>query len=304
MNESVNVRSIQTLSDLRLALGRMAETIMQNLTRVEGEIKRTQDWLRERELYWQRQVERARVVVQQARAALEQCRNTVYYDREGRAYRPDCSAYVRALAEAERHLQQVEAEWRKVQTWRARVEQAIANYRTHANRMQDLANLHTSQGRSFLEQKIAQLSEYTAIASGSISAAVSTAATGSRWVDSGIRGINPMHLPDPEDISGPDDFRKVSEEDMRSGLERLQEMRPVIESGVGASSDYWADYDRAHGLDYEHGYQRVYEAFFGNDAIRVNWDGTNYDIINGRHRLWLARRMGMDWLPVRVIERR
>jgi hypothetical protein len=81
-------------------------------------------------------------------------------------------------------------------------------------------------------------------------------------------------------------------------------MRPTIESGPGANGDYWAEYDRARGLDYEHGYQRVYDAFYGTDAIRVNWDGTNYDIINGRHRVWLARRMEIDWLPVRVIERR
>lgn len=303
MSESANVRSIQTLSDLRNALGRFADTIPQNLTRAETEIKRTQDWLRERELYWQRQVERARVIVQQARAALEQCRSQVYYDRNGRAYVPDCSAYVRALMEAERHLQQVEAELRKTQMWRSRIEQATASYRTHANRMQDLANARTSQGRSFLDQKIAQLGEYAAIMPAGVSVAASTTSTANRWVDSGIRDMNPSELPDPTEIET-EGFSKVPEDMVRLGLQRLQEMRPLIENGIGANSDYWAEYDRTHGLDYEHGYQRVYEAFYGGDAIRVNWDGTNYDIINGRHRVWLARRMGIDWLPVRVIERR
>lgn len=301
MSESANVRSIQTLCDLRSVLGRFAETTVQNLTRAETEIQRTQDWLRERELYWQRQVERARVIVQQAHAALERCRSQVYYDRNGRAYVPDCSAYARALAEAERHLQQVEAELRKTQMWRSRIEQAAASYRAHAQRMRDLANARTSQGRTFLDQKIAQLGEYAAIAPAALSAAASTVAA-NRWMDSGIRGINPAQLPDPTEIET-EGFSKVSEEMMRLGLQRLQEMRPLIESGVGASSDYWAEYDRTHGLDYEHGYQRVYESFYGSDAIRVNWDGTNYDIINGRHRVWLARRMGIDWLPVRVIER-
>lgn len=303
MSESANVRSIQTLGDLRNALGRFAETIVQNLTRAETEIKRTQDWLRERELYWQRQVERARVVVQQARAALERCRSQVYYDRNGRAYVPDCSAYVHALAEAERHLQQVEAELSKTRMWRSRIEQAAASYRTHAQRMHEVANTRTAQGRSFLDQKITQLGEYAAIAPAGVSVATSTASSASCWVDSGIRALNPADLPDPSEIET-EGFSKVSEEMMRIGLQRLQEMRPVIESGVGASSDYWAEYDRAHGLDYEHGYQRVYESFYGGDAIRVNWDGTNYDIINGRHRVWLARRMGIDWLPVRVVERR
>lgn len=303
MSESANVRSIQTLSDLRNSLGRFADTIPQSLTRTEAEIKRAQDWLRERELYWQRQVERARVIVQQARAALEQCRSQVYYDRNGRAYVPDCSAYVRALMEAERHLQQVEAELRKTQMWRSRIEQATASYRTHANRMQDLANARTSQGKSFLDQKITQLGEYAAIAPAGVSGAASTTFAANRWVDSGIRDMNPSELPDPTEIET-EGFSKVPEDMVRLGLQRLQEMRPLIENGIGANSDYWAEYDRAHGLDYEHGYQRVYEAFYGGDAIRVNWDGTTYDVINGRHRVWLARRMGIDWLPVRVIERR
>ncbi len=91
---------------------------------------------------------------------------------------------------------------------------------------------------------------------------------------------------------------------MKAGLERLEEMKPVIANGEGANSDYWAKHDRQQGLDYEHGYQRVYEAFYGNDAVRLNKDGDRYDIVNGRHRVWLAKRMDIGALPARVTERR
>lgn len=129
-------------------------------------------------------------------------------------------------------------------------------------------------------------------------------AKGGKWINTGIRDVPVSDLPDPEDISGPSDFQKVSQSKMRVGLERLQQMKSIIDSGEGASSDYWAEFDRKRGLDYAHGYQRIYDAFYGDDAIRVNKDGDEYDVINGRHRIWLAKRMGIRKLPTRVIERR
>lgn len=124
------------------------------------------------------------------------------------------------------------------------------------------------------------------------------------WVDEGIRFVSVADLPEPSGVSGGADFRKISEPEMRAGIEKLQEMRPVIESGLGANSDYWADYDRRRGLEYVGGYQRVYEAFYGDDCIKVNDDGGSYDIDNGRHRIWLAKRMGVGQLPMRIIKRK
>lgn len=126
----------------------------------------------------------------------------------------------------------------------------------------------------------------------------------SQWIDTGIRDVTVADLPTPEGVDGPGSFEKVSEAEMRTGLNRLQEMQTQIESGVGASSDYWGQVDQQKGLDYADGYRRVYDAFYGHDAIRLTRDGANYDIINGRHRIWLAKQMGVEALPARVIERR
>jgi hypothetical protein len=134
---------------------------------------------------------------------------------------------------------------------------------------------------------------------------VQTASAGrpGAWIDEGVRFVNVADLPEPEGISGATDFKKITEPEMRAGIEKLQEMRPAIESGLGASSDYWADYDRRRGLDFADGYQRVYEAFYGDDCIKVNNDGGAYDIDNGRHRIWLAKRMGVEQLPMRIVKR-
>lgn len=124
---------------------------------------------------------------------------------------------------------------------------------------------------------------------------------GDRWIDLGIQDVSVAGLPQPEDIHGAEDFKKVSMEDMREGLNRLERMRPLIDSG--ADADYWREFDSQQNLNYEHGYQRVYESFYGNDAIRLNKDGDQWDIVNGRHRIFLAREMGLSTLPARVIER-
>jgi len=121
-----------------------------------------------------------------------------------------------------------------------------------------------------------------------------------KWVDAGIQRIPVHDLPPPEGISGTADFEKISMEEMQAGISRLKEMQPAIESGTGANSDYWAEYDRRYKFAYSNGYQRIYDAFCGMDAIKLTFDGDKYDIINGRHRIWLAQRMGIDYLPMRV----
>lgn len=124
-----------------------------------------------------------------------------------------------------------------------------------------------------------------------------------QWVNRGIQDVAVADLPDPEGISDESDFSKVSMQEMEIGLQRLQEIKPLVDNGVGANSDYWANYDQAHKLDYVHGYQRVYEAFYGAQPIKVYKDGSTYDINGGRHRIWLAKRMGISILPMRVFER-
>ncbi|MCC6606683.1 MAG: hypothetical protein IT327_25975 [Anaerolineae bacterium] len=124
-----------------------------------------------------------------------------------------------------------------------------------------------------------------------------------KWVDVGMQSVSVNDLPVPEGISDAKDFKKISMDRMTNGIFKLQEMKSAISSGEGANSDFWADFDRQQGLEYSNGYQQVYDAFFGGDAIKVTFDGKNYDIVNGRHRIWLAKRLGIDFLPIRVTKK-
>jgi hypothetical protein len=117
-----------------------------------------------------------------------------------------------------------------------------------------------------------------------------------------IEDVSVANLPTPEGISGPEDFKKYELDTLRSGIEKLQEMKPAIDNGTGNSSDYWYEYDQAHELGVPDGYKIVYDSYYGNDHIRVEKSGDSYDIINGRHRIWLAKQMGIESLPMEVVE--
>ena len=75
-------------------------------------------------------------------------------------------------------------------------------------------------------------------------------------------------------------------------------MRPAVEQGAG--SDYFAHLDAERGIDYSRGFQRVYDAFYGNDAIRLDRVGDTYQVVNGYHRLYVAKQIGISIVPARV----
>lgn len=122
------------------------------------------------------------------------------------------------------------------------------------------------------------------------------------WLERGIHYIEIDTIPLPADIDEAS-FSKVPLEQMRNGIAMIQEMRGTIEREVGASGDYWRAMDRLRGLGHRFGYEGAWEAFYGSDVVRVEKDGDRYNVVSGRHRIWLAKKMGVKWLPISLVER-
>lgn len=124
------------------------------------------------------------------------------------------------------------------------------------------------------------------------------------WVDRGIQET-PVEAVDLSDsyVHSEVDFKKVSHEEMARGFETLEkEVRPAVANG--ADGDYFSRLDEQRGLEYKDGTRRIYDAFYGNDAIRLNKVGDRYEVINGYHRLHVANELGVSAVPARVIEKR
>ena len=163
MSPSAQVQSIQALDDLKGALGRFAGEGQEALQAAEQEIRHTLDWLQERLNHWQNEVRRRQEEVRRAEAALARCQASGYYDREGHYHAPDCSAYERALRQAEIHLREAEAELRNVQQWMKTVDESAAAYRTQAQRLVKLLATDLPKAEAFLQHKIADLHAYLVV---------------------------------------------------------------------------------------------------------------------------------------------
>jgi hypothetical protein len=150
MPDSLEIRDIGTLNDLRVALGRFAGDIRSALSAVEKEIQQTLEWLYERMAYWQGEVERAVRQVEQADSELSACESIAYEDDEGRSYHRDCSRERYALLRAEQHQRECRSNLEVVQASRSRVLQSYGSYSHEARRLASLASDHTARAQSEL----------------------------------------------------------------------------------------------------------------------------------------------------------
>lgn len=125
-----------------------------------------------------------------------------------------------------------------------------------------------------------------------------------QWIDAGIQNVAVDKIDDSDTyVNGPEDFNKVSHEEMMRGLRTLHsEVRPAVENG--ADKEYFRNLDQERGHDYPNGTQRIYESFYGHDAIRLDKIGDRYIVENGYHRIYVAKELGLDTVPARVIEKR
>lgn len=128
--------------------------------------------------------------------------------------------------------------------------------------------------------------------------------TEGKWVDQGIQDtpVDQINVSDTY-VKSEADFKKVSHAEMVEGFTKLEAVvRPQVEAGAGP--DDFSKMDAEQGLDNEHGYRKIYDAFYGDDAIRLNKDGDTYSVVNGYHRLCVAQELGIKSVPARVVERR
>jgi hypothetical protein len=127
----------------------------------------------------------------------------------------------------------------------------------------------------------------------------STGASG--WVDQGVQAIAVDQIDLTQSpVQGLADFHKITPQEVTIGFQKLQTVvAPAVAQGHGA--DYFAQLDVAQGLSGEDGYQHIYEVFYGGDAIRLNKVGNSYDVVNGYHRLYIARQLGLKSVPAHVI---
>lgn len=315
MSTSANIKSIQVLADLKTMLARYGSDAQESLQRMTRMIEQTRQALTERQSYWRMQIRRAEERLNQAQTAYVHCQNAVYTDRDGRRHTPDCRAYEQQVLQAKRNLDAARQELRQVEQAIKQVEAAVHSYEHQARRLSGFVNNDLKAGQALLERKISTLQGY--VAGGLIGSAVglvanilsnadmvsslpkTTISTGA-WQEQGIVDV-PLAEIDLSDsyVQGPDDFKKVAVDTMISGLQKLEStVRSAVEKG--ADADYFSALDAQQGLAYQDGYRCIYDAFYGDEPIRLEKINGRYQVINGYHRLFVAQQLGLTAIPASV----
>jgi hypothetical protein len=103
------------------------------------------------------------------------------------------------------------------------------------------------------------------------------------------------------EISAADFQKGYSPDDLKWAYHALHE---VVMPGVaaGRGRDYFTRRDAAEGRQGTRSYSDTFGGFFGDDAIRLERRGDKYVVTNGYHRIWIAKQMGLQSVPARVVE--
>ncbi len=275
---------------------------------MEVAIQEVQNYLTEREVYWRSQVARLQEKYEQANRNLRSCtEKTGYAPRYSQSPTTSYDEIQKIVVDTQRKLTEAQNKVDEIKRWRRQVEQYAEEYRRQAQQTLTFLDGEIPKATSLLKQWIQQLESYIQISSSPMgSSATHTVQTTTADTDFPLSTDKIEDIPlaqiDWENIEPltPKDYKKVPYNEMRAGLLKLQQVvKPQIE--LGATEDDFMLMDDEQGLEYAHGYHRIYEAFYGRDAIAVEKVGEKYRVLNGRHRLLLAKELGWESIPARIV---
>jgi hypothetical protein len=301
-----HVGSWSALEALEGSLARFADHAQRSVERASRGLRRFQAAVEQR----RRQAERS---VDAARAAYEEC------DVE----EDDVDYYSSQLQAAEEELEEAE---RRCDEFERAAEVFHGQVRTFHGMVKDTV----PAARHFLREKIGLLHEIHAVPLEGVTPAAATIRASSRLkspaentghqATEASDGFSGCPLPrgfvwvplgdidlggELRNVLSPSAFQKVPYDVMRRGLERFRaEILPQVRKNVAAAtSDYFGRQDHTAGADYEHGLQRIYDAFFGSsDYIYLvrGRDQAKFTVQSGRHRIKVALDLGWRAIPVQV----
>ena len=310
----VSVREISALRQFRVSLDQFRDASNEAISLARHELDEILALIEERQAVWRQQISSFEEEAEQARSDMRRCEEWEDDGEDG--YERDCSEYEEAFSHSLRRRHAAEEELAAVLRWQQEVLDGAETFEKATQQLTYLTESDFERGRNFLQDKAAALENY-ASADGLPAPSFQTVAQGTgpsgaesttpksgdpAWRERGVCEVS-LGAIDLTDCSKDAlDFRKVSYERMRDGIQKLTaEVWPAVKRGAGR--EYFERLDREAAIGYEHGLVRVYDAFFGMEPIRLERQGEHYVVVNGRHRLAVARDLGVTSLPASVTEK-
>jgi hypothetical protein len=162
MPQYARINSVVALKELRSALASFAETASLALDEVSSEIQRTLAWLTEdRRRHWKKEVRLRQEQQVQAKLALK--RKGVF-DLALTGGRTSAIDEKKALAKAERRLQEARRRLARTLSWIQRIDKELSDYRAACAGLTGAIDADIPNARARLEKMVESLEAYVALA--------------------------------------------------------------------------------------------------------------------------------------------
>lgn len=156
MTTRANVHSLAAIEAVRTELVEFVDQIREALTMLDGEMRRTVDWLEDdRPKYWKAATRRAVDGVNEAQQALHRC---LMFPIAGE--RPACSEERAALKKAKARLAYCEEKMERVRHWQAVLRHELFEYQGRISQLVRLVDIDGPRAIGVLHKILRQLEEY------------------------------------------------------------------------------------------------------------------------------------------------
>lgn len=190
MGEHVRVESVEALTKFRAALCKFASTVQVALDEAEAEIQRTSFWVKqEQHNYWKRQAEKRAELYTRAKSEL----NRKKAEKTALGGRYSCVDEQKALAAAERRLEEAKQKLTSVRRWSRLLDEESSSYLATAQGMSLAVQVEVPNALAQLDNMVKALEAYA-----------SSAAPGEQRSMASLPGV--------EDFGRPEELASVARE--------------------------------------------------------------------------------------------
>jgi len=159
MSQSAHVNSLDAVQAWRESYCAFRAQGQEALTSIAMEIRRAFDWLDTQYKFWQQEVRRRDEQLVQARNELWRKKMLPVLGRE-----PDCTFEEKAFRKAQDRLREAEEKVQITRRWVPALQRAIEEYDTQGRRLSSMFDGEVPRALALLEQKLASLEAYLAMA--------------------------------------------------------------------------------------------------------------------------------------------
>lgn len=162
MSDPANVRSLDALRKLRVALLRFENEARRSASALVVEAQRVLNWLQlEQPQYWKRQVEIAYQQLAEARASLMKCRM-----RRTGDFKPTCYDEQKALQRAKKRLELTRHMVKAIKSWTIKSAHEVDEYTSRAAQLNRCLDGDIPRAVALLENLLSSLEKYADLKTG------------------------------------------------------------------------------------------------------------------------------------------